>query len=85
MKILSIALYGRPSDRSPFGKRTTRIQFSTPELIEICLQKEAKFLGVRPERLVEAVIVARYTSVSSSVDGHQQIMHLVTRAGNDNK
>ena len=57
MKILSVAFYGRPSDRSPFGKRTTQLTFSTPDDIAQLAQVEAQRRGLTVSRFVEDLLV----------------------------
>lgn len=80
-----LATFSRPPGFSPLGKRTARIQFSAPELIEKCLHEEAQIRGIRPERLAEALLIARYTQVSSLIDGHEVIVHQVPASGKEIK
>lgn len=57
MNILSALRFGRPSDRSPYGKRTTQLTFSTPDEIAQLAQKEAQSRGLTVSRFVEHLLV----------------------------
>ena len=71
-------LLSRPAGVSPVGKRTSRISFSTSELIESLAQEKAKAQGLTVQRYVESVVIA-------AVGSHlQTIVHSVPRAVTQN-
>jgi hypothetical protein len=73
------ASFSRPLDRSPYGKRICRIEFSIAEPIEILAQEKAKSQGLTIQRYMESVLIV-------AVGGtHGVIVHDVPRASKDKK
>lgn len=74
--LIDTASFSRPAGKSPVGKRTSRISFSTSELIEGLAKEEAKAQGLTVQRYVEKVVI-------KAVGSHlQTIVHEVPRAHN---